>query len=104
MAVVKLLTDQTTDTDGSQAVHVSTGGRGTIIVWGVFDGAEIRPEVVHDTAAEGWQCVRDMVGGFVVLKGPANDEFLQALPIGLQLRLAVTQAGTLTNLNAKFIG
>lgn len=104
MAVVQLLTDQTIDTDGSQTVHASTGGHGLIIIWGVFDGAEVRPEVTHNPDAEGWRTVRDTVGKEIILTQPVNDEHITYLPPKLRIRLAVTKAGSLTNLNAKFLG
>jgi len=104
MAVVKLLTDQTVDTDGSQAVHVSTGGHALLIIWGEFDGAEVRPEVTHNPDEEGWRTVRDTVGKDITLTRPVNDEHIIYLPSQLIIRLAVTKAGPLTNLNAKFLG
>jgi len=104
MAVVKLLTAQTIDTDGSQTMHVSTGGHALLIIWGEFDGAEVRPEVAHNPDEEGWLTIRDTVGKDITLTKPVNDEHIIYLPPNLRIRLAVTKAGPLTNLNAKFLG
>lgn len=109
MSATKLLTNQTTNTTGTtsasgveQTEFQSDGGAGVLIVSGVFGGASVIPEIVHEESEEGWLGIRDNVNAAVVITAAVNDEVIGPIPKGMKLRASITGATGTTDISVKF--
>jgi hypothetical protein len=92
---MKLLENQTTDTDGSQAVVEGRGANFLVQVEGTFDGATVTLE--GSLEGMGFQQLKDVTGSLVAIIVD-DTVVITYCKAGFRIRAAVIGAGGSTNI------